>query len=674
MITLRILVVSVLLATRVFMDAAVVAAAPETKPRVSLGTLSLRDSDGKPIELLLDRTDAGPQSVRDGFAVFCFLGTECPLARLYGARLQELADQFKAGGVRFIGVNSNIQDSPAEISRYVVEHGIRFPIAKDADQSVALAFGATRTPEVIVVDASGTIRYRGRIDDQYEPGIARAKPTRHDLRDAIQALVDGIPVPNPKTIGVGCLITRIKNDRERAPTGASAVTFNRDIAPILHQHCVECHREGEIGPFALTDYDEVVGWGQMILEVIEQRRMPPWHADPTIGKFAGARVLPDADRKMLEHWVDIGMPEGEVTDMPKAPTWSSGWHLGSDPDLELKMSDQDFEVPARGTVEYQYFVVDPGWETDRWIRAAQVIPGNASVVHHAIVFVRPPDGSGFHGIGWLGAYVPGQRSSGLPAGHARHVPAGSKLVFQMHYTPNGRKTNDRTKLGIWFAKEDQVTHVVDTHLAINHEFEIPPGEQSHQVKMNARSFPRKGKLLGITPHMHFRGKAFSMQAIGKDGQTEPLLLVPRYDFNWQHWYQFEKPLKLRDVDTLSMTVTFDNSANNPFNPNPKEYVSWGDQTWEEMAVAFFDVAVPSGSARQRINRPTEPTAESMASRAAEIDGRVKGFFARLDKDNDGIILRDETPSSFQVFGFNSIDRNRDNRITEDEVRWHATNR
>src|SRR6056297_1478712 len=251
--------------------------------------LTLRDPDGRIIEV-------GTGS----WTVVCFLGTECPLAKLYGARLQRLADKYASAGISFVGVNSNTQDSPGDIARYAKDHQVRFPIAKDADQSIVAAFDATRITEVFIVDPLGSVRYRGRIDDQYQPGIARATPTRHDLRDSIDALLSGKPAPQSRTEAVGCLITRVpRRDKSSGPLPDQfSVTFHRDIAPLLNEHCVECHRPGEIGPFELSDYDEVVGWGDMMLEVIDQGRMPPWHADPEFGHFVGERRLPGEARDL----------------------------------------------------------------------------------------------------------------------------------------------------------------------------------------------------------------------------------------------------------------------------------------------------------------------------------------------------------------------------------------
>lgn len=629
-------------------------------PRVELQSLSMRSPSGEPVEI-----------GKSGLMVFCFLGTECPLAKLYGPRLQAMSERFDEDQVRFIGVNSNLQDSADEIVDYAKQHGIGFSMLHDRDQTIADAFGAKRTPEVFVVDSEGSIRYRGRIDDQYSPGVARSEPIEFNLRDAITALINGREVDEPTTEGVGCLITRAPRAR-KTPSDAT-VFFHRDIAPILNNHCVECHREGEIGPMALTDYDEVVGWSDMILEVIDDKRMPPWHADPNVGSFLGERRLPQPLRDTIATWIEEGMAAGDPADAPPTRQWTSSWHLPTPPDLEIDMRAESFTVPADGTVEYQYFVVDPKWTEDRWVRTAQVIPGDRSVVHHSIVFVRPPDGSRFEGIGWLGAYVPGQRAIELPEGHARLVPADSKFVFQMHYTPNGSKTDDLTKLGIWFAKPDEVTHRVDTHVAINHDFEIPPGKDDFQVKMRYKNFPVGGRMMGITPHMHLRGKSFEIASVDASGKSRPLLSVPRYDFNWQHWYQFAEPLELDDSEALQMTVSFDNSSENPFNPNPGEFVSWGDQTWQEMAVAFFDIATPRGKLVRRRWQQT-PNEEEIAAIEKRAKESAEAFFTKLDADGDGVIRYEETPVTFRRFGFYQLDENRDGLIQREEAYQAALER
>ena len=622
---------------------------------------ALREVDDQPLDL------EGSQ-----WKVICFLGVECPLARLYGQRLSELSDEYASQGVRVIGINSNPQDSREDVQGYIADLGITFPIVKDSDQQIAHSLGATRTAEVMVLDTNGELRYHGRIDDQYEPGIARAKATRHVLRDAVEALVAGKQVPIEKTKPQGCLITFVEPAPEM-PTQETSLTFSRDIAPILNKHCVECHRPGEIGPFSLIEYDEVLGWGEMMLEVIHEKRMPPWHADPEFGKFVGERHIPVEDVEKLAEWVAGGMPEGDPQDLPPLPEWTAGWQLSTPPDEQFAMRGRPFQVPADGIVEYQYFVVDPGWEEDRWIHAAQVVPGNASVVHHAIVFVREPDGRDTRGIGWLGGYVPGQRVLEMPAGHARLIPAGSKLVFQMHYTPIGRETEDVTKVGVWLIDEEDVTHEVSTRVALNHDFEIPPGEESHTVDLRMRWFTRGSTLLGASPHMHLRGRSFRLAAKRED-QLKTLLNVPNYDFNWQHLYGFQTPLPLDDVASLEMQITFDNSAENPTNPDPSQFVTWGDQTWQEMAVAFFDVAHPRGERREVVRHESDEATETTEQREARIADLADDFFAKMDTDGDGVILREEVPESFRLFGFRQFDEDRDGRLQREEIEEKAARR
>ncbi|MEZ6087518.1 MAG: redoxin domain-containing protein [Pirellulaceae bacterium] len=518
--------------------------------------------------------------------VVCFLGTECPLARLYGPRLAALDAELRDAGVRVLGVNSNRQDSMADVQEFIKQYEISFPFAKDYDGVAARGLGATRTPEVFVIDDQGSVRYQGRIDDQYRPGLSRPFPTKNDLRDAVDALLAGKTVAQPRTTAVGCIIGQ---SGELASDGS--VTFCDQVSRLLNQHCVECHREGEIGPFSLTDYDEVVGWGDMMLEVIDQGRMPPWHANPDHGSFVGSRHMSDRDKQLLRQWVDEGMPFGDTEKLPEPLPPRGDWGLGK-PDAVFEMNHTPYLVPAEGTVEYQYFVVDSGFTEDQWIQAAEVIPGDRSVVHHAIVFVRPPDGESVRGVSWLTAYVPGQRVAKYPDGMARRVPAGSKFVFQMHYTPNGRQTPDLTKVGIKLADPESITHEVFTLAAIDQDFEIPPHEGHFPVEISPGTLPESGQLLAVAPHMHLRGKAFRLTGKWNDARQTILVDVPAYDFNWQHSYVFAQPIDLAELASLDGTVWFDNSEGNLVNPDPSEYVSWGDQTWEEMALGVFEVAQP----------------------------------------------------------------------------------
>ena len=608
--------------------------------------------------------------------VVCFLGAECPLVKLYSPRLTALADEFGDRAVRFVGVNSNRQDTLEDIRTYLSQYPLPFPYVRDEGNVVADQFGATRTPEVFVLNSAMEIVYRGRIDDQYEPGINRPAATHNDLRIAIEQTLAGQPVPVANTSPVGCMIGKIRRAVTPSPEPSVQVTYCNQVIRILQKHCVECHRAGEIGPFALDSYDEAIGWADTSLEVIDNGRMPPWHASSEHGSFANARDMSVVDKQILRDWIAAGMPKGDESQMPEPPKFASLWSDGQKPDLEIAMRAEPYRIPAEGTVEYQYFVIDPGFTEEKWIKAAQVIPGNRTVVHHAIVFIRPPDDQPFRGVGWLTAYVPGQRMIPVPPGHARRVPAGSRLVFQMHYTTNGTEQEDLSKVGVIFADPKEVTDEVITLIGIDQEFEIPPHVESHEVKGRVRWMPKDGKLLAVAPHMHVRGKSFEMSA-EKEGGTTTLLTVPQYDFNWQHSYVLSEPLPLADITNLNFTATFDNSEKNPFNPDPTQWVNWGDQTWEEMAVVFLEVSAPlekseeeSGdNLRARTNRrqarndstPIEDVlseADRRARTEEQVQKFVNEFFERLDKNHDGVLMRSEAPVALRT-RFRQYDHNND---------------
>ncbi len=617
---------------------------------------NLPDLDGNKIELAEGNTEK--------LTAVCFLGTECPLAKLYASRLNELTVEFS--DVDFVGVFSNQQDSVEDVKAYVERYGIVFPAIKDRKNLVADQFGAERTPEVFLVDEKLNVRYHGRVDDQYLPGIARNAPTRNDLRIAIQELRAGEVVSVANTEPSGCLIGRVKKEAD----STSEVTFTKQISRLLQNHCYECHRQGEIGPMVLDDYDEVVGWADMILEVVDENRMPPWHADPKHGDFINERRMSTAEKEMLHEWVAAGTPFGDKADMPAEPvnTKANEWRLPRDPDVILDMrKSKPFRVPATGTVDYQYFVADPGFKEDKWVVAAEILPGERSVVHHSIVFIRPPDGEAMRGIGWLAAYVPGQSAPVYNPKFGRRIPAGSQLVFQQHYTPTGRAAEDMTRIGMVFGDEKEIENEVFTLLAMDQEFVIPPGESDHQVTASFPWIPKQGQIHSFSPHMHYRGKSFEL--VGEvNGKQETLLSVPNYDFNWQHIYQMKDPLPAKQVKSLRFTAAFDNSDKNPFNPDPTQHVAWGDQTWEEMAIAFAIVSVPRKAEKVEL---TAEEKEKIEQREKELKQRVESFvdsyFEKFDANEDGIVSVSELPKSVQRFGSWQIDRDGDRSITREEV-------
>jgi peroxiredoxin len=524
----------------------------------------------------------------DKLVVVVFLSVECPLAKLYASRLAELMDTFGRRGARFVGVSCNAQDSPATMVRYLRLHDLRLPLLRDEDHVLADRFGAARSPEVFVLDEQRTVRYRGRIDDQYSVDTHRAAPTRRDLATALEELLDGKPVSQPVTEASGCLISRLAR-----PAAKVEITYSKHVAPILQRHCLSCHRRGQIAPFALTSYKEAASWAEMMREVIETQRMPPWHANPKHGRFANDPSLSEQEKKILIDWVQGNALEGDPAELPPTPAFAEAWNIPK-PDLVLAIP-KPFTVPAEGVIEYQFFEVDPGFQEDKWVRAAEIRPGNRAVVHHCSVFLKPPGSDGIAAQGALGSFCLAATAVGtppllLPEGMAKFVPAGWRFVFIVHYTPIGSVQTDQTEIGLVFADPKAVKKEVATKLLVDPDLCIPPHAPDHRVEQSCL-MPGDALLLAMFPHMHLRGKSFRYEAAYPDGTTEILLDVPRYDFNWQHRYVLAEPKLLPTGTVLRCIAHYDNSANNPANPDPNATVRTGMQSWDEMFNGYFDFAL-----------------------------------------------------------------------------------
>jgi len=646
-----------------------VTSAAETKPADSKGVksdqpLSKQSSVGKQIESFSARDFRGKETsladlAKSKLVVVTFIGTECPLAKLYGPRLAELAAEFEPQGVTFLAVDSNRQDSIKELANYAQVHGITFPVLKDVGDTIADQLGAKRTPETFVLDAKRVVRYQGRIDDQYGLGAssyAQTKVQKRFLATALSELLAGKEVGEPTTETVGCLIGRVRPVKD-----ASQVTYSNQVARILQKNCVECHRPGQIAPFTLTDYDEVAGWAEMIDEVVRQQRMPPWHADPKIGHFSNDRSLSDKDKETLYTWVRNGAPKGNPADLPPPVEYPEGWQLGQ-PEQIVTMSETPYKIAAEGTVKYQYFVADPGWKEDLWVRAVECMVGNRAVVHHIFAFAVPPthplaQKSGYLGDGFepdlggtdirlIAGAAPGTPPFVGRKGMATRVVAGTKLLFQMHYTPNGSPQEDRTSVGFWFARPEDVKQNVGIGMAINVAFAIPPGADNHPVE-SQHVFAKDALLLNMTPHMHLRGKSFRYDLEYPDGKRETILNVPGYDFNWQVTYNLAQPKFIPAGTVMQCLAHFNNSDENLANPDPGSTVRWGDQTWEEMMIGWFNQTtdvLPEDygawpSRTERFVKATEtkpPKMGSILSRAAqralESDADMARLAFRLEKE------------------------------------------
>jgi hypothetical protein len=414
---------------------------------------------------------------------------------------------------------------------------------------------------------------------------------------------------------------------------AQQVTFNKDVLPVLQKNCQVCHRPGEAAPMPLMTYKETRPWAKAIKSEVLSRKMPPWFADPKYGHFQNERLLTESEIKTLVSWVDNGAAEGDVQQKPNAVRFIEGWNIR--PDVVIGMPTP-YKVPASGTVEYTYYVVPTNFDHDVWVTAAEVRPGDRSVIHHASAFIRPA-GSLYlkdakPGVPFVpkapqrdanGAEIPvprpkqqpsintqnGRESTeldtqllvtyapGLPAQKfntvvpeaALLIPAGSDIVIQMHYTPNGHATTDQTQIGLTLAAAPPKYRYLPIS-AQNETIEIPPNDANYESHASL-IVNRDVRLVWLLPHMHVRGKDFLYTASYPSGERETLLSVPRYDFNWQLIYDEARPIVLPKGTRIDCTAHFDNSANNPYNPNPNVTVRWGDQSWEEMLIGWVGVIV-----------------------------------------------------------------------------------
>ena len=365
-----------------------------------------------------------------------------------------------------------------------------------------------------------------------------------------------------------------------------APTFHRDVEPILQSRCQSCHRAGESAPMSLITYQQTRPWAKAIRAAVLSGKMPPWQADPRYGKFVNDLSLTAAEKDKLIGWIDAGAAEGDPSDAPKPRLFPQGWQIGT-PDVVFEMPEE-FPVPAKGVLDYQYIAVSTHFTEDKWVEMAEVRPGDPAVVHHAIVMVDQDDGT--HQEQYLAGYAPGMSPQIWKPGQARLIKAGATLIFQMHYSATGKPAQDRTRIGLVFAKEPVREQIVAME-ALGLGLKIPPGDPHYRVEASEKMRDTV-RLVGMRAHMHLRGKSFQFRAVYPDGESEILLDIPKYDFNWQPYYYLETPKLLPRGTVIECTAYFDNSPNNPFNPDPGATIAWGPQTWDEMMIGWLDVAVP----------------------------------------------------------------------------------
>jgi mono/diheme cytochrome c family protein len=395
----------------------------------------------------------------------------------------------------------------------------------------------------------------------------------------------------------------------QSPAPSTAPTFSKNVAPILQKNCQSCHRPGEGGPFSLLTYSDAKLMSLSIKRVVSQKIMPPWYAQPGIGHFSNDRSLSAAEIASLVAWVNAGAPEGDPKDLPPPTNWLEGWGIPK-PDVIFQLP-KPFNIPASGTIDYRYVIIPTGFTEDKWVQMAEARPTNRPMVHHIIAYIREPGSSYFKDqkIGeffvappaktdekadtsalpsdFLIGYAPGQPAEILQPGQAKLVKAGSDLVLEVHYMAMGMATTDQTRVGLIFAKTPPKQRVL-TLSASNGTFKIPPGDSNYRVDASFE-IATDVTLASIHPHMHTRGKDFEYRIVYPDGRTETILRVPKYNWRWQLWYNLAEPMNLPKGTKIECTAHFDNSADNPENPDPTKTVIWGQQSWDEMMVGFFNL-------------------------------------------------------------------------------------
>ena len=482
--------------------------------------------------------------------------------------LISLQTQFSPAGAEFMLINPDLRDRRTTVAASVADADL--PILLDPTQIIGESLGADTAGETLVVNPRDwTLAYRGDVT-----GAAQAVA---QLVAGDEVSVDSQPVAS-----ADCALDFPELARRAEHKN---ISYAKTIAPMLNDNCVSCHREGGIGPWAMSDYNMVRGFSLMIREVVRTQRMPPWHADPHVGEFSNDRSLSDDEIRTLVHWVEAGAPRGEGADLlaENSQSWPI-WAMG-EPDVIIDIPPED--VPASGVVDYKYKMVTNPLDKDVWVKAAEIIPGDRSVLHHVITSFgeletegrragRLKRGTG----GGLGGYVPGAEGKPFPDDTGILLPAGATIEFQMHYTPAGLATTDASRMGLYL-HEEPPEHKLDNMVLLNPRILIPAGAPNHSEVM-VRTFDQDVLVYSLLPHAHYRGKASEFVAHLPDGTEETLLSVPRYDFNWQTNYDLKEPRFLPAGTKMVHRTWWDNSARNPANPDATRDVPWGQQSWDEM--------------------------------------------------------------------------------------------
>ena len=544
--------------------------APDSPPPAN--DFRLTDHRGRSHELFYHTDSAA--------IVLIFAGPDCSALAGRVADINRLADQFSSRGVVFWMVAASAPTNRPALAAQAAHLGIELPILEDQDNLVAHNFQAQALPEAVAIDPeSWTVFYQGAIDDRLDAAVLPS--TQLYLENALETFLQKQPVSPYRTQPAGCPV--------EAPAPRT-FSYAQEIAPILQDKCARCHSAGNIAPWAMTNYTSVQAYAGSIKNEILANRMPPWHADAAYGAFINDFSLPPPQKRALIQWIDQGAPRGDGPDpLLQLPPPPPEWPLGT-PTIVLSIPKQS--LPATGVINYRYIDIPTSFGTDVWLSAAVVRPGNRRVVHHCLVYFG--SASFLMGLdGFFAGFVPGQDPAFYPPGTGKLIPKGTVLRFQMHYITTGQPESDQTQLGLYFSPVPPA-RALQTKSTFNIPFvlrqlSIPPGDADFEMTAEYEFSNEKDVLLyEMSPHMHLRGSRFQYEAVYPDNTRETLLSVPHYDFSWQTLYRLAEPKRLPAGTKLFLTAAFDNSPLNLSNPNPDVAVNFGEQTFNEMMIGYFN--------------------------------------------------------------------------------------
>ncbi len=579
-------------------------------------------------------------------------GNGCQIVQSNLEDYRALRDDYADDGVKIMMINSNLQDTRESIGIEATEWQVDFPILDDSTQAIGRSLGLTRTAEVIVLNPlDWSIVYRGALSDRVHYERQKNEASESFVRNVLDSMIAGDIPDYRETSSPGCIINFADID-------GTAISYSDTIAPLLQEKCTVCHVAGGIAPWAMSEYRMILGFAPMIREVLRTRRMPPWHLDPQVGEWQHDASITDDERATLLAWLEAGAPRGDGNDpllaiKPKETSWTLG-----EPDLVLEIPA--FDVPATGTVDYQFPLVENTLGRDAWVVAATIIPGDSRAVHHVLMgTVSEKIEAGKEDLeaifeNYIMGYAPGNESAHMPEGTGVFVSKDDWYTFQMHYTPYGRASTDATRVGLYFADEPPEQYFRQ-QVVLNPRIRIPPHAPAHEESAYFE-FTHDAVIHNLTPHSHYRGKSSTFELIYPDGRQELILSAPNYDFNWQRTYSFVEPKRVPAGTRIVHQTVYDNSANNPGNPDPDSEVHWGLQSEQEMLYGSMSYVWAD-----------ELAAEPFHSRLSSDVAQFMGF---ADNNMDGKLAKDEMPGGMRKrigWKWFFVDRNFDGGLDQQEM-------